>query len=101
MARNTPLTWKLQHSNRPRGRYFQVIYGKGKTRKALTFGYLSDDEEVLATTNLSSLPSPSSLLQVGAAPAVPHVPRRPDVLQEVLADPFEGHREPVALHQVG
>ncbi len=56
------ISWKLQHSNRAKGRYYQIVWGKGKSRVALTLGYLSDDYAALASRNLPSMPAPESLV---------------------------------------
>ena len=58
MTAQTP--WRLQHSNRSKGRYFLAVHGKGKTCLALTLGHLSEGEAELASSRTPPSPSPRS-----------------------------------------
>lgn len=45
--------WFLQSSNRAKGRYYQAIYGHGRTRvRVVTLGYLADEVAERALANL-------------------------------------------------
>ncbi|MCK6518735.1 site-specific integrase [Myxococcota bacterium] len=39
-----PLQWTLQSSKRPRGVYFQAVYGRPPRRRVVTLGYLSQED---------------------------------------------------------
>ena len=55
-------TWKLQRSRRPKGFYYQAVYGKGRDRRAFTLGYLSEEEALLAESNMGDLCHPDAVV---------------------------------------
>lgn len=70
------MSWVLQRSRRPKGWYFQVIHGRGKQRFALTLGYLTEEEELLARSRIGTMAPPDDLVTVswereGVAPPPP------------------------------
>lgn len=47
-----PPHWALQGAKRPKGRYYQAIWGKGSKRRLVTLGYLSSPEAATALRRL-------------------------------------------------
>ena len=56
------MAWVLQRSRRPRGWYYQVIHGRGRSRQSLTLGYLTDEEVEVARQHVGSIPRPEVLV---------------------------------------
>jgi len=55
MPPEKPITWSLQKTNRPKGCYYQAVYGRPPgRRRTITLGYVSQDEadELLAGLRL-------------------------------------------------
>lgn len=44
MATPKPLQWSLQSSTRPKGVYFQAVYGRPPRRRVVTLGFLSQED---------------------------------------------------------
>lgn len=54
---STRPAWALQHSERPKGNYYQAVHGTGKDRVTVTLGYLTKAEVQLAEENARTFSS--------------------------------------------